>query len=74
MTVGWGTGKKTGHLTRRGNEEEFSPTPAPVRNGAGEFSPLRGRAPTGSGNPRPFAISSHTISKRNKGKKAREKE
>jgi len=34
----------------------FLPVPAPILNGCGEFSPLRGGAPTGSENPRPVAI------------------
>ena len=48
-----------------GDGEEFSPAPAPgkgflpvptpVANECGEFSPLRGGAPTGSGNPRLIA-------------------
>ena len=63
ITAGRGTGKKTGILTRRGNGagdgEEFSP--APFHNGGGEFSPLRGGAPTGSGNPRPIAIPNHVL-------------
>ena len=31
--------------------EEFSPVPASLTNECGEFSPLRGGAPTGQGNP-----------------------